>query len=120
MLAVILSLCLLSLTGIPLTGGFIAKLYVFNSAVQANEQWLIALVAVAVVNTAISAFYYLRLVRTMVLDEPAEESRFEAPYATQGILAVAAFSVLFLGIIPTPLISAAQRSAETLLLVAGG
>ncbi len=119
-LASIFSISLLSLTGIPLTAGFVAKLYVFNSAVQADEQWLIALIAIAVVNTAISAFYYLRLVRTMVLDEPTEDTRFNASYATQGVLVIAAVAVVVLGVVPTPLISAAQRSAETLMLVAGG
>ena len=119
-LATIFSISLLSLTGIPLTAGFVAKLYVFNSAVQANEQWLIALIAIAVVNTAISAFYYLRLVRTMVLDEPADETRFNASYATQGVLVIAAIAVVVLGVIPSPLISAAQRSAESLILFTGG
>lgn len=119
-LATIFSISLLSLTGIPLTAGFVAKLYVFNSAVQANEQWLIALIAIAVVNTAISAFYYLRLVRTMMLDEPADETRFNASYATQGVLVIAAIAVVVIGVIPSPLISAAQRSAESLILFTGG
>jgi NADH-quinone oxidoreductase subunit N len=66
-LSAILVLCLLSLTGIPPTAGFIAKVYIFNSAVQTGEQWLVAVVAVAVISTAISAFYYLRWARTIVL-----------------------------------------------------
>ena len=113
-LAVVLALCLLSLTGIPPTAGFIAKLYVFNSAVQAGEEWLVALVAVAVVNTAVSAFYYLRWLRTMVLDDPQDESRFGATAPIQAMLGLAAVGVLFLGLVPAPLISAAQRAAESL------
>jgi NADH-quinone oxidoreductase subunit N len=112
--SLILSLCLISLTGIPPTAGFIAKVYVFNAAVHANERWLVALVAVAVVNTAISAFYYLRLVRTMMLDEPAEETRFGANVPAQAVLAAAAAGVLLIGLIPTPLISAAARAAQAL------
>ena len=116
MLAAVLMLCLLSLTGIPPTAGFIAKVYVFNSAVQAGEEWLVAVVAVAVVNTAISAFYYLRWVRTMVLDEAKETTTFGAAAPMQAMLGLAAVSVLFLGLVPAPLISAAQRAAETLQL----
>jgi len=113
-LAAVLMLCLLSLTGIPPTAGFIAKLYVFNSAVQAGERWLVAVVAIAVVNTAISAFYYLRWVRTMATDDGEERPSFGATAPMQAMLGIAAISVLVLGIAPAPLISAAQRAAETL------
>lgn len=113
-LAGVLMLCLLSLTGIPPTAGFIAKLYIFNGAVQAGEEWLVAVVAVAVVNTAISAFYYLGWVRTMVLDDPEEATTFSATGPMQAMLGLAAVSVLFFGLVPAPLISAAQRAAETL------
>jgi NADH-quinone oxidoreductase subunit N len=113
--ASVLSLCLLSLTGIPPTAGFIAKVYIFNGAIQAGQEWLVALVAIAVLNTAISAFYYLRWVRTMWLDEPADATRFRLAGPTQAVLASAAFGVLFLGVIPGPLIDAAQRAAAALL-----
>ncbi len=113
-LTLILALCLVSLTGIPPTAGFMAKVYVFNAAVHANEQWLIALVAVAVVNTAISAFYYLRLVRTMLLDEPLDDSPIGAAMPAQAVLGAAAAGVLLIGLIPTPLISAAARAAQVL------
>lgn len=112
--ASILSLCLLSLTGIPPTAGFIAKVYVFNAAVRADEQWLVALVAVAVVNTAVSAYYYLRWVRTMVLDAPPEEKAFQPAASAQLALGASAAGVLLFGLIPTPLIAAAQRAAEVL------
>ena len=113
-LAGVLVLCLLSLTGIPPTAGFMAKLYIFNGAVQTEEQWLVALVAVAVVNTAIAAFYYLRWARTIVLDEPPEERPVAAAPSVQALLALAAAAVLLFGLVPTPLISAARRAAEVL------
>jgi len=114
-LAVVLSLCLISLTGIPPTAGFIAKVYVFNGAVQTGHEWLIVLVAVAVVNTAISAFYYLRWLRTMWLDEAEDDSPIEVAPAVQAVLAAASIGVLFFGLWPAPLINAAQSAAETLL-----
>lgn len=141
-LAGILTLCLLSLTGIPPTAGFLAKLYIFNSAIQASgaseftsslggqmvgappfvanlvdgvvERWLVLVVVVAVLNTAISAFYYLRWARTMILDEPAESTVLRVPAGVQGVVAVAAFGVLLFGLAPTPLIAAAQHAAAAL------
>jgi len=113
-LAGILALCLVSLTGIPPTAGFIAKLYIFSAAIQVGETWLVAVVAVAVINTAISAYYYLRWARTMILDEPADTAPVFARPVVQGVLALAAFGVLLFGLVPTPLISAARRAAEVL------
>lgn len=113
-LAGILTLCLLSLTGIPPTAGFIAKLYIFNAAVQTGEEWLVGVVVVAVLNTAISAYYYLRWARTMILDEPADATPIFARPAVQGVLALAAIGVLLFGLVPTPLISAARSAAEVL------
>ncbi|MEI6664974.1 MAG: NADH-quinone oxidoreductase subunit N [Chloroflexota bacterium] len=113
--ACVLSLCLLSLTGIPPTAGFLAKVYVFNSAIQTGQVWLVVLVIIAVLNTAISAFYYLRWARTMLLDEPKDAVTFRPSGALGGLLTVAALAVLFFGLNPTPLIDAARRAAATLL-----
>lgn len=113
--AVVLSLCLLSLTGIPPTAGFIAKLYVFNAAVQTGQSWLVALVIVAVLNTAISAYYYLRWMRVMLLDEPTDTAVFRPSGTLGGLLTVAAVGVLLFGLNPTWLIEAARRAAESLI-----
>ncbi|MBF6600614.1 MAG: NADH-quinone oxidoreductase subunit N [Dehalococcoidia bacterium] len=108
--AAVLLFCLLSLTGLPPTAGFIAKVYIFNAAVQADLVWL---VIVAVLNTAVSAFYYLGVARQMYL-ETAEglPTLVRAPWATQGILVVAAMGVLTFGVYPIPLIEAAQRAVN--------
>ena len=111
----VLALCLVSLTGVPPTAGFIAKVYLFGGAVHAGEPWLVALVAVAVVNTAVAAFYYLRWVRTMFLDEPVEDTPLPLSGGTQAVLLLAATGVLYFGIIPAPLIDLAQRAAAVLL-----
>jgi NADH-quinone oxidoreductase subunit N len=73
------------------------------------------LVAVAVLNTAISAFYYLRWMRTMWLDEPEDDTRFEAAPGARAVLVASAVGVLFFGLWPAPLINAARSAAETLL-----
>lgn len=107
-LAAGLAFCLVSLTGIPPTAGFIAKLYIFNAAVQAGLTWL---AIVAVLNSVISAYYYLGVVRLMYLGAPASEERVEAAPELRLALAVAAAGVLFFGVVPGPLLDAAGRAA---------
>jgi len=69
------------------------------------------------VNTAISAFYYLRWVRTMILDDPEDATPIETPSGAQGVLLVASVAVLFFGVWPSPLILIAQQAAAALLPV---
>jgi NADH-quinone oxidoreductase subunit N len=105
--AVVLLLCLLSLTGVPVTAGFFAKLYIFSAAVQADLIWL---VVIAVINTAVSAFYYLAIARHMYLIPGEGQEPIRSPLATQGVLVAAGLGVLVLGLYPIPLIDAAERA----------
>src|SRR5947208_4608025 len=75
LLAATLTIFLLSLIGIPITGGFFAKFYVFSAALQAN---LVGLVIIGVLNSAVGAYYYLRVMVVMYMREP-REPREEAP-----------------------------------------
>ncbi len=107
-LAAGLAACLISLTGIPPTAGFIAKVYVFNSAVQADLIWL---AMVGVLNSVVSAYYYLRVVLNMYTGEPASEERFQ-PSAYLGVaMVVAVVGLLIIGIYPNPLIQASESAA---------
>ena len=74
--AVLLSLFLLSLTGIPGTAGFIGKFYVFGAMVQAGLVWL---AVVGVILSAVSAYYYLRVIIYMFFREPEEEFALTGP-----------------------------------------
>ena len=107
-LSLVLAFCLISLTGIPPTAGFIAKIYVFNAAVQYGLLWL---VIIAVINTAISAYYYLRVVKVMYTEAPASEERVPSSAALRFTLLVSSIGVLILGIVPGPLLSIAERAA---------
>ena len=71
-LALGLTLCLISLIGMPPAAGFMAKFYIFSGAVQSDLLWL---VIIAVINSVISAFYYLRVVKVMWLGEPASTEK---------------------------------------------
>jgi NADH-quinone oxidoreductase subunit N len=109
LLAMALALCLISLTGIPPTAGFVAKVYIFNTAVQSDLVWL---VIVAVLNSVVAAFYYLRVVGQMYLVPPTQEERVPVSWSLASSLGAAAVGVLVIGIIPTPLISAAERAVS--------
>lgn len=108
-LALVLAFCLVSLTGLPPTAGFFAKLYIFNAAIQAKFVWL---VVIAVVNTLISAVYYLGVLRTMFMGEPRAESRLESGIPIRFGMSVAALGVLVFGVVPGPLLDAAQKAAD--------
>jgi NADH-quinone oxidoreductase subunit N len=108
LLAAGLAFCLVSLTGIPPTAGFIAKLYIFNAAVQSGLVWL---AIIAVLNSVISAYYYLGIVRTMYLGTPPSAEPVRSTPELSFSLAVATICVVFFGIFPSPLLSAAARAA---------
>ena len=107
--AAVLLFCLLSLTGLPPTAGFIAKIYIFNAAVQADLVWL---VIIAVLNTAVSAFYYLGVARQMYIGTAEGESAISTPAFQQAILVAAALGVVTFGVYPILLIEAAQRAVN--------
>lgn len=108
-LAAGLALGLISLTGIPPTAGFIAKLYIFNAAVESDLVWL---VVIAVLNSVISAFYYLKIVSIMFLGEPASAERVVTSPAVKLALAVAVVGIVAVGLMPSPLINVAKDAAS--------
>ncbi|ORE95851.1 NADH:ubiquinone oxidoreductase subunit N [Stappia sp. 22II-S9-Z10] len=108
-MAAAFTLLLFSLAGIPPLVGFFAKFYVFLAAVKAD---LIPLAIIGVLSSAVSAFYYLRVIKIMMFDDPRD--RFE-PMAGElrTVLAVAgAFSLLFF-LVWTPILSAATAAAQS-------
>jgi proton-translocating NADH-quinone oxidoreductase chain N len=112
-LAALLLIFLLSLAGIPPTGGFLGKLYVFGAAVQ-RQMWV--LLAIAAINTVVAAFYYLNIVRYMFFTAAEDRApRVSVSPAFSVVLAITALVTLLLGLIPGPVISWATDSANTLL-----
>ncbi len=94
-LAAAMAVFMLSLTGIPLTAGFIGKWYVFKVALQAD---LIAAAVVGVLTSAVSAYYYLRVVWMMYFEEGAGEA--STPPALAWGIGIAAVGTLLLGALP--------------------
>lgn len=94
-----LSLFMLSLLGLPLTAGFLGKVLVFRPALEASNTLLTIMVTVAVVNTAISAYYYLRLIVVMFFRERTSDWRNpKMPIGLAAALIIAVIGVFYLGI----------------------
>ncbi len=111
LLAAALALSLVSLTGLPISAGFWAKIYIFNAAVQEGLLWL---VVVAVLNSVVSAYYYLKIVRTMYLEAPPTEERVPSSAPVNAALVVCSIGVLYIGVLPYAVLRLAE--AATLLL----
>jgi NADH-quinone oxidoreductase subunit N len=111
--AVALSIFLFSLAGIPPTAGFFAKFYLFKVAVDYGLAWL---VIIAVLNSAVSAFYYLRVTVAMYMEEPEESpsSPISPSIAIAFAVAICLFFVLAMGLFPVPYLDAAKASVAAL------
>jgi NADH-quinone oxidoreductase subunit N len=116
LLAGTFSLFLLAQAGMPLTGGFVAKLSVFSAAV-AQGQYVLALIGM--IATAIAAYVYLRIILAMYApaddeEQPADTVRARVDYGTRIALAFAAAAVLFLGIMPGGMLDFARHATQLL------
>jgi NADH-quinone oxidoreductase subunit N len=113
LLAATLTIFLLSLIGIPITAGFFAKVYVFSAALEAN---LVGLVIIGVLNSAIGAYYYLRIIVVMYMREPRQEALVPAvPIGLRAALTLSVFATLYLGVLPGRVLEYASRSAAELM-----
>jgi NADH-quinone oxidoreductase subunit N len=109
LLAATLTIFLLSLIGIPITGGFFAKFYVFSAALQAN---LVGLVIIGVLNSAVGAYYYLRIIVVMYMREPQQEVPVaRIPLGLGAALAISLVATIYLGVLPGRVLEYASRTA---------
>jgi NADH-quinone oxidoreductase subunit N len=111
-LAALMTVCLLSLGGLPPTAGFIGKWYIFSAAVSAGYY---GLAIVGVLTSVISVFFYLRVVVMMYM---ADRGGAPAPAPVSGVgiavLALSTAAIIFLGILPTPVLDLAAASISTI------
>jgi NADH-quinone oxidoreductase subunit N len=113
LLAMTLTIFLISLIGIPATAGFFAKFYVFSAALKASLVWL---TIIAVVNSAIGAYYYLRVIVMMYMRDPTQEIPvMHIPAGVTASLLCSVAAVIYLGILPGRVLEFATRSAQALL-----
>jgi len=111
--AAILTVFMLSLIGIPVTGGFLAKFYVFQAAMQSH---LTGLVIVGVINSAIASYYYLRVIVVMYMREPSKEV--PVMRMSPGLvvaLSACVVATIYLGVLPDRVLRYALQSAQALV-----
>jgi NADH-quinone oxidoreductase subunit N len=113
-LAIMMMIFMLSLAGIPLTGGFIGKYLLFASAIQAGLDWL---AIIAVVTSVIAAFFYLRVIVDMFMRDAEPEHEVQPVHyrALDFTVGLSALGVLVLGIVPGLVITLVQNAAQWLI-----
>jgi len=103
---------MMSLAGLPPTVGFYAKLSVLGAVVDAGMPWL---AIVAVLFSLVGAFYYLRVIKVMYFDAPADEGPVEATFGLRSVLSVNGVLVLLLGIFPASLMALCYQAIRLTL-----
>jgi NADH-quinone oxidoreductase subunit N len=111
-LAALVTVCLLSLGGLPPTAGFIGKWYIFSAAVSAGYYWL---AIIGMLTSVVSVFFYLRVVVMMYMSERGTS---EVPPRVAGIgmaaLALSIVAIVYLGVLPTHVLNVAAASISTI------
>jgi NADH-quinone oxidoreductase subunit N len=105
--AFVMLVIMFSLTGLPPTMGFFAKLFVLQAALEAGYTWLVVF---AVLISVVGAFYYLRIVKIMYMDPPSGEMTFEPRTDARWVLSAMAIATLFFGLAPAPLMDLCARA----------
>ena len=111
MMAAAMAIFMFSMAGIPPLAGFFGKLYVFMAAVN---EGLYVLAIIGVLTSVVGAYYYLRIVKIMYFDEPAEAFDRTAGREVGAIMTVAGLFTLLFFIFPSPIVNAASRAAAVL------
>jgi NADH-quinone oxidoreductase subunit N len=123
-MAIMMTIFMLSLGGLPITGGFIGKWFIFGGLVQRGDaehkSWYYWLAIWAVINTVVSFYYYVRFIRAMYLsDRVADERPLSLSPALKTSLVISLIGVIIIGIYPQPFIDIAQKLLAPLYAAAG-
>jgi NADH-quinone oxidoreductase subunit N len=113
-MAAMMTIFMLSLGGLPITGGFIGKYFLFGGLLQRGQAegktWYYWLAGWAIINTVVSFYYYIRFIKVMYLgDRIADDKPLSLSPALQTALAVSVVGILFIGVYPQPLINLTQK-----------
>ncbi len=113
-LGLALALCMFSLSGLPPTGGFISKFYIFKTAIESGHT---TVALIGILTSIVSVYYYLRVVYYLYMKEAAAgyEVGTDAGVFGTGALAISMIGILAIGIFPSPLFDMAGRAAHALL-----
>lgn len=112
LMAFCMAALMFSLAGIPPLGGFFGKFYVFRAAINAD---LYALAIIGVLASVVGAYYYLRIIKIMYLDEPADDAILAMPAPLKSVAFVATIVLVLFFVYPSPLVNVAETAASALL-----
>ena len=112
LLTLVMTISIISLIGLPPSVGFMAKIYIFGSAMDTGLQWLAVF---GVLNSVISAFYYLKIIKTMLIDENKNSDPIKLNMNDYFISIGCAFGVVILGVFPGSIIEVAHRAIESII-----
>lgn len=119
-----LTIALLSLLGVPPLAGFVSKVLLFFAAIYADLIWL---AIIGIINSALSIFYYLRVIKVMIIDNPLEDdlktrivpvekiAPINIPLSYQATISVSVLLILIIGIFPAPFLDLALTAAQNLI-----
>ncbi len=118
-MAAMMSIFMLSLGGLPVTGGFIGKYFLFGGLIQRGtadgKSWYYVLAVWAIVNTVVSFYYYFRFIKVMYLgDRVADTKPLTLSPALQTALVVSVIGVLVIGVYPQPVVALAETLMKTM------
>jgi NADH-quinone oxidoreductase subunit N len=108
--AIIISLMMFSLAGIPPLAGFFGKFYIFMAAIK-NEMFLLSLVGILA--SVISAFYYLRIIKVIYFDQPVDEFDGYSSKSLNILFYPSSFIIIFFFVYPRPIIEIANFTSKT-------
>jgi NADH-quinone oxidoreductase subunit N len=102
-----------SLSGLPPTAGFIAKFYIFKTAIESGHT---SIALIGILTSIVSVYYYLRVVYYLYMKEPAEGfATVSGGVFAAGALAISMIGILVIGLFPAPLFDRASEAARALL-----
>ncbi|MSQ11263.1 MAG: NADH-quinone oxidoreductase subunit N [Dehalococcoidia bacterium] len=110
-LAATMTAALFSLSGLPFFAGFIAKFYLFSAVAKADMLWLAGL---AILNSLISLYYYLMVIKQIYINPAQEKSRLQVSPELLALIAVLALGVLFVGVYPDPVVDAIEAATRAI------
>jgi len=114
-----LTILLFALAGIPPLSGFFSKLVLFSSAVDAaqiaSQNWMIWLAVAGVLNSALSLYYYVRVIRYMYVEKGPTEEKIKLPLSMTVAIAICVGATILIGLWPDPVINICSEAAKALL-----
>ncbi|MBI0582745.1 MAG: NADH-quinone oxidoreductase subunit N [Methanomassiliicoccus sp.] len=118
LIALSMAILLFALAGIPPLSGFWSKVILFSSAIDASQiagqSWMVWLAVAGILNSALSLYYYVRVIKYMYVDEGATRERLKLPWSMSASIAICVLVTIAIGIWPDPIIDLCRQAAEAL------